>query len=39
MGEAKAPVQDFYESSTTYEELTQALENPKISKSRRIKYL
>jgi hypothetical protein len=39
MGEAKAPVQDFCERSTTYEELTQAWENPKLSKSRRIKYL
>jgi hypothetical protein len=36
MGEAKAPVQDFYERSTTYESLTQAWENPKLSKSRRI---
>jgi hypothetical protein len=39
MGEAKAPVHEFCESSTTYEELTQDWENPNLSKSRRIKYL
>jgi hypothetical protein len=39
MGEAKAPTHDFCERSETYEEMTQAWENPNISKSRRIKYL
>jgi hypothetical protein len=37
MGEAKAPVLDFCGMSVSYEELTQAWENPKLSKSRRIK--
>jgi hypothetical protein len=39
MGEAKAPMKNFYERSTTYEEFKQAWENPNLSKSRRIKYL
>jgi hypothetical protein len=39
MGEVKAPIQDFYERSAIYEELKQDLKNPKLSKSRRIKYL
>ena len=37
MGEAKAPVWTFCGMSVSYEEPTQALEDPKLSKSRRTK--
>jgi hypothetical protein len=36
-GEAKAPMQTFCGMSVSYEELTQAWEDPKLSKSRRTK--
>jgi hypothetical protein len=39
MGEAKAPVRTFYGMSVSYEESTQAREDPKISKSKEGKVL